>query len=48
LYALEEACIVWEEKAVFLRKKEEYTSIDKPMGTTIQNVEITHVEGVGN
>nr|GEV42964.1 ribosomal protein L2, chloroplastic [Tanacetum cinerariifolium] len=38
-YALEEACTVWER--VLIDKKEESTSTDIPLGTTIHNIEIT-------
>ncbi|KAF4347484.1 hypothetical protein F8388_002432, partial [Cannabis sativa] len=38
-YALEEACTVWE--GVLIDQKEESTSNDMPLGTTIHNIEIT-------
>nr|GEU64418.1 ribosomal protein L14, chloroplastic [Tanacetum cinerariifolium] len=39
LYALEEACTVWER--VLIDKKEESSSTDIPLGTTVHNIEIT-------
>ncbi|CAI9284726.1 unnamed protein product [Lactuca saligna] len=42
-YALEEACTVWE--AVLIDKKEESTSTDMPLGTSIHNIEITLGKG---
>ncbi|GJU20956.1 ribosomal protein L2 [Tanacetum coccineum] len=43
LYALEEACTVWE--GVLIDKKEESTSTDMPLGTAIHNIEITLGKG---
>ncbi|GJX22839.1 ribosomal protein L2 [Tanacetum coccineum] len=42
-YDLEEACIVWE--GVLIDKKEESTSTDMPLGTSIHNIEITLGKG---
>ncbi|KAI5311895.1 hypothetical protein L3X38_041068 [Prunus dulcis] len=38
-YVLEEACTVWE--GVLIDQKEESTSTDMPLGTTMHNIEIT-------
>jgi hypothetical protein len=45
LYALEEACTVWE--GIFIDQKEEDTSTNMPLGMTIHNIEI-RLERVDN
>ena len=41
--ALKEVCMVWE--GVLIDQKEEFTSTDMPLGTTIHNIEITLGKG---
>nr|YP_009413588.1 ribosomal protein L2 [Hemitomes congestum]ASN78916.1 ribosomal protein L2 [Hemitomes congestum] len=42
-YALQEACTVWE--GIFIDQKEESTSTNMPLGTSIHNIEITLGKG---
>ena len=43
MYALKKVCTVWE--GVLIDQKEESTSTDMPLGTTIHNIEITLGKG---